>query len=107
MRDIPSYDPASLEAKWQARWAERHTNEPGQTDPPEHRHLPPPAPQVWRHVRLASRAIDHRSRVLQVDPVALSPALQGGPRVQEARGGELVSQGQDGARQRAGDRRPL
>ena len=28
MRDIPSYDPASLEAKWQARWVERHTNEP-------------------------------------------------------------------------------
>ena len=28
MRNIPSYDPASLEAKWQARWDERHTNEP-------------------------------------------------------------------------------
>jgi leucyl-tRNA synthetase len=28
MRNIPSYDPQSLEAKWQARWAERHTNEP-------------------------------------------------------------------------------
>ncbi|MEX2155606.1 MAG: leucine--tRNA ligase [Gemmatimonadales bacterium] len=28
MRDTPSYDPAALEAKWQARWAERHTNEP-------------------------------------------------------------------------------
>src|SRR2546421_3092606 len=28
MRDIPSYDPASLEAKWQAHWAERNTNEP-------------------------------------------------------------------------------
>ena len=28
MRDVPSYDPASLEAKWQARWAERHANEP-------------------------------------------------------------------------------
>src|SRR5688572_16475790 len=28
MRDVPSYDPASLEAKWQSRWAERHTNEP-------------------------------------------------------------------------------
>jgi leucyl-tRNA synthetase len=28
MRDIPSYDPASLEAKWQTRWNERHTNEP-------------------------------------------------------------------------------
>jgi leucyl-tRNA synthetase len=28
MRDIPSYDPATLEAKWQSLWAERHTNEP-------------------------------------------------------------------------------
>ena len=28
MRDVPNYDPASLEAKWQSRWAERHTNEP-------------------------------------------------------------------------------
>src|SRR6266478_6549679 len=28
MKDVPSYDPASLEAKWQARWNERHTNEP-------------------------------------------------------------------------------
>ena len=28
MRDVPNYDPASLEAKWQALWAERHTNEP-------------------------------------------------------------------------------
>jgi leucyl-tRNA synthetase len=28
MRNIPSYDPQSLEAKWQARWAEQHTNEP-------------------------------------------------------------------------------
>jgi leucyl-tRNA synthetase len=24
----PAYDPAALEAKWQGRWAERHTNEP-------------------------------------------------------------------------------
>src|SRR6059058_1703633 len=28
MRNIPSYDPGALEAKWQGRWAERHTNEP-------------------------------------------------------------------------------
>ena len=28
MRDVPNYDPASLEAKWQTRWVERHTNEP-------------------------------------------------------------------------------
>src|SRR3970040_2995739 len=24
----PAYDPAAVEARWQARWAERHTNEP-------------------------------------------------------------------------------
>ena len=28
MRDMPSYDPAAVEDKWQTRWAERHTNEP-------------------------------------------------------------------------------
>src|SRR6266567_3906577 len=118
MRDIPSYDPASLEAKWQARWAERHTNEPdldraarpfynlmmfpypsaeglhvgnmfaftgadiygrfnrhqsGEADSEEHHHVSPPAAPVRGHVRLAARAFDHRSRLLQVDPVALSP----------------------------------
>ena len=28
MRDVPTYDPAAIEAAWQARWAERRTNEP-------------------------------------------------------------------------------
>ena len=28
MRDTPSYDPAAVEARWQARWAEQHINEP-------------------------------------------------------------------------------
>jgi len=28
MSNVPSYDPAALEAKWQDRWAERRTNEP-------------------------------------------------------------------------------
>jgi leucyl-tRNA synthetase len=28
MSDVPIYDPAAVEAKWQARWAERRTNEP-------------------------------------------------------------------------------
>jgi leucyl-tRNA synthetase len=28
MSNVPSYDAAALEAKWQARWAERRTNEP-------------------------------------------------------------------------------
>jgi leucyl-tRNA synthetase len=28
MPDVPKYDPAAVEAAWQARWVERHTNEP-------------------------------------------------------------------------------
>jgi len=28
MRDVPIYDPAAIEAAWQARWTERRTNEP-------------------------------------------------------------------------------
>jgi leucyl-tRNA synthetase len=28
MRDVPTYDPATIEAAWQARWVERHSNEP-------------------------------------------------------------------------------
>src|SRR5258706_5526222 len=33
MRDMPSYDPAAVENKWQTRWAERHTNEPDLDQP--------------------------------------------------------------------------
>jgi len=28
MNSVPTYDPAAVEAKWQARWADLHTNEP-------------------------------------------------------------------------------
>jgi leucyl-tRNA synthetase len=28
MSSIPAYDPQAVESAWQARWAERHTNEP-------------------------------------------------------------------------------
>jgi len=28
MSSVPTYDPAAVEAKWQDRWAQRHTNEP-------------------------------------------------------------------------------
>ena len=28
MRDVPTYDPATIEAAWQAHWVERHSNEP-------------------------------------------------------------------------------
>ena len=56
----------------------------------------------WRH-----ELVDHRSRVLQVDPVDLPPAAEGGEGLQEGGGGQLVPERQDRARQRAGHRRPL
>jgi leucyl-tRNA synthetase len=28
MRDVPTYEPATIEAAWQARWDERHSNQP-------------------------------------------------------------------------------
>src|ERR1700694_5844383 len=28
MPNAPTYDPAAVEARWQARWAERHSTEP-------------------------------------------------------------------------------
>ena len=65
-------------------------HQPRDPDPAEHRELPPPAPADRRDVRLAPRALDHRSAVLQVDPVDLPPALQGGEGVQEGGGGQLV-----------------
>ena len=81
--------------------------QPRRADPAEHRELPAPAPPHRRHVRLAARAVHHRSRVLQVDPVDLPPAPQGGEGLQEGGGGQLVPQGQDRAGQRAGHRRPV
>ena len=60
-----------------------------------------------RDVRLAARAVHHRPRLLQVDPVALPPAVQGGEGLQEDGRGQLVSRVQDGAGQRAGHRRLL
>ena len=34
MSQAPAYDPAAVEARWQARWDERHTNEPDLDHPP-------------------------------------------------------------------------
>src|SRR3989449_5954393 len=48
--------------------------------PAEHRDLPPAAEALRGHVRLASRALDHRPPLLQVDAVDLPAALQGGGR---------------------------
>src|SRR5438034_6951597 len=76
---------------------------PGEAHPPEHRDVPPPAEALRRHVRLASRALDHRPPLLQADAADLLAAVQGGDRLPEEGGGELVSEGHERGGERAGD----
>ena len=75
---------------------------PGELIPRNIAQLPPPARAHRRDVRLAPHRRHHRSQVLQVDPVGLPSALQGGTGGQEEGGGQLVPQRQDRPRQRAG-----
>ena len=49
----------------------------------------------------------HDPDVLPLDAVALPEVLRGGPRVPEGGAGQLVPERPDGARERAGDQRPL
>ena len=56
--------------------------------------------------RLGARARDLRRQLLQVEPVAVHAPVPQGPRLQEDRRRQLGPGGPDGARQRAGDRRP-
>ena len=72
-----------------------------------HRHHQPPAAPAGRLHRLEPRDRHLTPGVLQVDPVALHPVLQPGPRLQEGSAGQLVSVLPDRARQRAGHRRTL
>jgi hypothetical protein len=80
---------------------------PRRAHPEEHRQLPPPAGADRRDVRLAPRPEHHRPGVLQVDPVDLPAAVQGGEGLQEEGRGQLVPQLQDRAGQRAGGERAV
>ena len=57
--------------------------------------------------RLVARALDGRARVLPLDAVDLPAAVRARPRLQARVAGQLVPGRPDGARQRAGHRRPL
>ncbi len=57
--------------------------------------------------RLVARAVDRRARVLPLDAVDLPAAVRARARVQERGARQLVPGRPDGARQRAGHRRPL
>ncbi len=49
---------------------------PEDHDRSEHRHLPTPAPPARPGPRSAAQRVDHRSRVLPLDPVDLQPGVQ-------------------------------
>ena len=57
--------------------------------------------------RLVARVRHPRAALLPLDPVDLPAAVRARARVPQGRGRQLVSQGRDRARQRAGDRRAL
>ncbi len=57
--------------------------------------------------RLVARDREPRAGLLPLDPVDLPAALQARARLPQGIGGQLVPPRPDGARQRAGDRRPL
>jgi hypothetical protein len=80
---------------------------PHGADPEQHRELHPPAEAHRRHVRLGPHRRHHGPVVLQVDPVALPPALQGGAGREEGGAGQLVPGVPDRAGQRAGHRRRM
>ena len=57
--------------------------------------------------RLGPRDLDARARLLPLDAMALPPLLRARPRLSQGGTGQLVPGRPDGARERAGDRRPL
>ena len=65
------------------------------------------AAAAWDQLRVGARAGDVRSRVLQVEPMALHPDVRARPGVPPALVGQLVPELQHGSGQRAGGRRRL
>ena len=80
---------------------------PGGVDAREHRGDPPADAAHGLVDRLEPRALDVRAGLLPLDAVDLPAPPRGGPGVSQERRRQVVPQGPDGARERAGDRRAL
>ena len=90
----------------------RERRDPGRRPPardhePQHRGDPPPDEAHGVGDRLVARGLDRRARVLPLDAVAVPALLRARARLSARGAGQVVSEGPDGARERAGDRRPL
>ena len=71
------------------------------------RRLPRAVPRLGRLDRLVARGLQPRARLLPLDAVDLPAPLRARPRLPRRGAGAVVPRRPDGARQRAGDRRPL
>ena len=80
---------------------------PARRDRALDRLLPALVPPLGHLDRLDARARDQRPVLLPLDAVDLPEAAGARARLPQGGGGEVVPQGRDGARQRAGDRRAL
>ena len=80
---------------------------PARGDRAQHRRDPPSDEADGLVDRLVARALDARARVLPLDAVDLPAAVGARARVQEGLAGQVVPRRPDGARERAGHRRPL
>ena len=69
--------------------------------------VPAPVPPVGHLDRLVARVRHPRAALLPLDPVDLPAAVRAGPGLPQGGRGQLVPEGRDRARQRAGHRRPL
>src|SRR6266700_6525518 len=79
---------------------------PGGMDLRQHRRHEAAAALARLRDRLGARARDLLARLLPLEPVAVPAHARARPRLQEDRHGELGPGRPDGARERAGDRRP-
>ena len=73
----------------------------------QHRHDPVADEADGLGDRLVARDLDRRPQVLPLDAVAVPPLLRARPRLPQGSARQLVPEGSDRARERAGDRRPL
>ena len=80
---------------------------PARVDVREHRAAQEELPGVRLVVRLVAHPAHQRPRVLPLEPVAVPAPVRARPGVPQGEPGQLVPERPDGARQRAGRRRPL
>src|SRR5579862_5100996 len=87
--------------------SDHEQNQPASVGRWQYRRVSPGAATIRIQLRLAARNFDVRSRILQMESVAIPANAGEGDRVPQEEQGELVSEVPDRAGERTGDRRLL